>query len=312
MDRQPNTPLQVTDGQHAADGSSSAGSGPLVDRTPRYMAVLLVLCAVGFVASFSLQPDDPPVESLDNATFFADRASTTTTTAAVVTGAEVAQTEATIEAVEPEWPRLLPEPGAGTLIATSLEPMTAIEVWAGPDDAVPSLWQLAIPTEFGGPRTFLVLSETEDWVEVKVPVRPNGSTGWVRKSDVSFTLSTMRIEVDVSDRTVVILDGDTPVFETVGAVGRDAYPTPVGEWFLRDAIAWDPNSVYGPWVLALSAFSEQIDEINGGQAVVALHGTSQPDKLGSAVSLGCVRLSNDDITTVASLVPVGSPVIITA
>ncbi|MEZ5230546.1 MAG: L,D-transpeptidase [Acidimicrobiales bacterium] len=84
----------------------------------------------------------------------------------------------------------------------------------------------------------------------------------------------------------------------------------MGEWFLRDAIPWDEQSVYGPWVLALSAFSEQIDEINGGQAVVALHGTSQPDKLGSAVSLGCVRLSNDDITIVASLVPVGSPVVI--
>lgn len=302
MNRQPKPP-------HDSPVSSRLG-----DRTPRYMAVLLVLCAVGFVASFSLRPDDPPIESLENATFFADQPSTTTTTAVVVTGAEIAESPAAQSAasVEPEWTRLMLEPGAGTLIATSLDPMTMIEIWAGPDDAVPSLWQLAIPTEFGGPRTFLVLSETEEWVEVKVPVRPNGSTGWVRKSDVSFTSSTMRIEVDVSDRTVVILDGETPVFEAVGAVGREAYPTPVGEWFLRDAIAWDPDSVYGPWVLALSAFSEQIDEINGGQAVVALHGTSQPDKLGSAVSLGCVRLSNDDITTVASLVPVGSPVIISA
>lgn len=283
-------------------------AGQTVDRTPRYVAALLMLCVVGFVASFSLQPDDPPVESLENATFFADQPATTTTTAPVVTGADITATPTT----EPEWTPLLPAAGDGTLIATSLQPDTMIEIWAGPDDTVASLWQLAIPTEFGGPRTFLVLSETEHWVEVKVPVRPNGSTGWVRKDDVSFSSSSMRIEVDVSDRTVVVFDGDTPVFETVGAVGKEAYPTPVGEWFLRDAIAWDPNSVYGPWVLALSAFSEQIDEINGGQAVVALHGTSQPDKLGSAVSLGCVRLSNDDITTVASLVPVGSPVIISA
>ncbi len=201
-------------------------------------------------------------------------------------------------------------PDDGVLIATSLDPATSIDVWSQPDDSSVPQWQLAIPTEFGGPRTFLVIGELEGWVEVKVPVRPNGSTGWVRKSDVGFATTTMRIEVDVSDRLITIYDGDTIVFETVGAVGREAYPTPIGEWYLRDVIPWDEQSVYGPWVMALSAFSEQIDEINGGQAVVALHGTSQPDKLGSAVSLGCVRLSNDDITTVASLVPVGSPVVI--
>ena len=136
-------------------------------------------------------------------------------------------------------------------------------------------------------------------------------TGFIRFAPICLLLAG---QVHASEPFTAVVrsvyDGDTIVFETVGAVGREAYPTPIGEWYLRDVIPWDEQSVYGPWVMALSAFSEQIDEINGGQAVVALHGTSQPDKLGSAVSLGCVRLSNDDITTVASLVPAGSPVVI--
>ncbi len=299
------------------NGNRTPTSAPtFARRGPRLVAIGMVVVAAAFLASFTLTPDQPPVESLENATFFADQptadqptadqATTVTTAPAVVRGDELETT--TI----PEWQRLVPDADDGVLIATSLEPLTMIEVWGGPDDSVVSQWQLAVPTEFGGLRNFLVLSETEDWVEVKVPVRPNGSTGWLRKADVSFTTTAIRVEVDVSDRLITVFDGDTVVFETVGAVGRDEYPTPIGEWFLRDVIPWDENSVYGPWVMALSAFSEQIDEINGGQAVVALHGTSQPDKLGSAVSLGCVRMSNDDITTVASLVPVGSPVIIRA
>ncbi len=285
-------------------------------RAPKVVAVVMALAAIAFLASFTVGGDEPLEESLDNATFFADQPASATTTTAVATP-PVSSTlvrEATLfSETTPEpmaWSRLMPAEGDGVLIATSLEPSTMIEVWPSPDDAAVSAWQLAVPTEFGGLRNFLVIGESEDWVHVKVPVRPNGSTGWIRKADVTFTTTTMRIEVDVSDRLITVYDGDTAVFETVGAVGRDAYPTPTGEWFLRDAIPWDENSVYGPWVLALSAFSEQIDEINGGQAVVALHGTSQPDKLGSAVSLGCVRLSNNDITTVASLVPVGTPVII--
>ncbi len=269
-------------------------------RVPAIIAAVMAVAAVAFLASFTLNPAEPDEESLENATFFADQPATTTTTAPEPT------TTSTV--VAPDWQRLMPDDGV--LIATSLDPATSIDVWSQPDDSSVPQWQLAIPTEFGGPRTFLVIGELEDWVEVKVPVRPNGSTGWVRKSDVGFATTTMRIEVDVSDRLITVYDGDTIVFETVGAVGREAYPTPIGEWYLRDVIPWDEQSVYGPWVMALSAFSEQIDEINGGQAVVALHGTSQPDKLGSAVSLGCVRLSNDDITTVASLVPVGSPVVI--
>lgn len=42
----------------------------------------------------------------------------------------------------------------------------------------------------------------------------------------------------------------------------------------------------------------------------AIHGTNQPETVGRAVSHGCVRLRNEDITKLYAMVPVGTPVYI--
>lgn len=42
----------------------------------------------------------------------------------------------------------------------------------------------------------------------------------------------------------------------------------------------------------------------------AIHGTNNPSSIGRSVSHGCVRLRNEDIATLYSLVPVGTPVFI--
>jgi hypothetical protein len=42
----------------------------------------------------------------------------------------------------------------------------------------------------------------------------------------------------------------------------------------------------------------------------ALHGTDEPNSIGSSVSHGCVRLRNEDIETLYQMVPVGTPVYI--
>lgn len=196
-----------------------------------------------------------------------------------------------------------------TLVATvSAEGREHIDIYDAPASDGAVAWQLSTTTEFDGPRVFRVIGETQDWVQVSVPVRPNGSVGWIPKSGTQFSSTTLAMTIDLSDRQVIVTDGETVVFQATGAVGQDRYATPVGEFYIRDSFAWDPTSVYGPYVMALSAFSEHIDEINGGEAVIALHGTNRPGRLGQAVSLGCVRLSNDDITTLAHLVPLGTPV----
>jgi lipoprotein-anchoring transpeptidase ErfK/SrfK len=46
--------------------------------------------------------------------------------------------------------------------------------------------------------------------------------------------------------------------------------------------------------------------------VIGLHGTSQPSSIGHDVSSGCIRLRNADITRLARLLPLGTPVRILA
>jgi lipoprotein-anchoring transpeptidase ErfK/SrfK len=53
-----------------------------------------------------------------------------------------------------------------------------------------------------------------------------------------------------------------------------------------------------------------LSEFAGGDGQIGIHGTNVPASIGEAVSHGCVRVPNDVITTLATTVPVGTPVTI--
>lgn len=194
-----------------------------------------------------------------------------------------------------------------TMVAHLRPDRSLASIWHSPAD-VDATWHLSAVDEFGSPRVFRVLERAGSWLHVQVPVRPNEASGWIRLVDVELTTVGHRIEIDLSERTLTVFDGEEVVVRSAAAIGRSGTPTPTGSFYLRSAFAWDPDSVYGPYVLALSAFSESIETINGGDAVVAIHGTQRPDQLGQAVSLGCVRLDNDSITELAGMVAPGTPV----
>ncbi len=194
----------------------------------------------------------------------------------------------------------------GSTLATALLQDGEVQVYDSPDGE--ATWNLSVPTEFGGLRHFLVVGQDGDWLQVQVPVRPNGTTGWIHSSSVTVSNINHRVQVDLSDRSVIVWENDVIVLDTTGAVGRESAPTPLGSFYIRDIFEWNAESAYGPWVLALSSYSETIDQINGGDAVVAIHGTNDPWSVGKAVSLGCIRLDNDMVTALAHLVGPGTPI----
>jgi lipoprotein-anchoring transpeptidase ErfK/SrfK len=49
---------------------------------------------------------------------------------------------------------------------------------------------------------------------------------------------------------------------------------------------------------------------NGRDTLYRIHGTSEPQSIGQAVSSGCIRLFNQDIIDLFNRVPVGTPVIV--
>lgn len=156
------------------------------------------------------------------------------------------------------------------------------------------------------PLTFLIKDEptTDDcqWMEVYLPERPNFSTGWVKRADVEVEAHSYRVEVNLSDFNLKAYEGDKLVLDVPVGVGEENHPTPGGTYYITELLQPpDPNGTYGPYAFGLSGHSEKLESFNGGKAQLGIHGTNQPDKIGTNVSSGCIRLHNEDITTLANL-----------
>ncbi len=168
------------------------------------------------------------------------------------------------------------------------------------------------PTWEGLPLVFLVQQRQGDWLEVQLNTRPNQTTAWVRAADVSLRTVTHRIVVSLGARSLTVYDGQTPVMEAPVAIGTSSTPTPRGSYYIDGAVRTpDPTGVYGPYQVSVAAFSEVLMSFGSGVGQIAFHGTNAPSLVGSAVSNGCLRMSNADITRLANTVPIGTPVQIT-
>lgn len=166
------------------------------------------------------------------------------------------------------------------------------------------------------PVVFLVKDLTEgDRIEVYLPVRPNGSVGWVDTADVVVSRVTHRIEVRLSDHRLRVFDGDKVVADEAVGVGRTDRPTPGGVYYLKELLQPpNPNGVYGSYAYGLSGFSNVLQEFNGGTGVIGIHGTNDPGAIGGDVSSGCIRLENAAIERLVNEIglPLGTPVEILA
>ena len=155
-------------------------------------------------------------------------------------------------------------------------------------------------------------SRPEGWVQVLLPIRPNGSAGWVQESEVSLVENSFRIEIDRASHELRIYERGQLVSTTEVAIGTGETPTPVGSFYIHDLLQPpDPDGPYGSFAYGLSGFSEELQEFNGGNGVVGIHGTNEPSTIGSDVSHGCVRVTNEFIEEMTGSIPLGSPVYIT-
>lgn len=170
----------------------------------------------------------------------------------------------------------------------------------------------------GYPTVFGVLAAVLDadceavWYHVQLPIRPNGSTGYVRASAVELATVKMRIRVDLSDRRLELFKGGKRILEAPVAIGAAITPTPPGKYYVNQRlVAPDPWGPFGPAAIGISGFSPVLQEWTQG-GPLAIHGTNDPGSIGAAASHGCVRVQNDILTLLFRKVPAGTPVVITA
>ncbi len=133
--------------------------------------------------------------------------------------------------------------------------------------------------------------------------------GWVRASDVQLTPNPYHMQVRLADHKITVFQGTNSIYEGQVAIGASDTPTPPGRYYTRILIqAPDPNTVYGPFAYGLSAHSEVLNEYNGGDAEVGVHGNNDTSVLGKSVTHGCIRMDNDEITKLSKVLPLGTPV----
>lgn len=264
--------------------SVSVPRGP---RRPRRARTSIVLAASLVVTAIACGNADPPDLGEEAAPTTTEAPTTTTTTTAASFTTTVVTTAA-----------------------------TSVEVFAAPDDPEPALTVekpgpgLQAPAD---PLAFVVQAEQDDWVQVQVPVRPNGTTGWIRAEGLETATTDLRMEVSLGWHTFKLFDGDELLMDAPVAIGAEDSPTPVGTFFTTTLMQGYPQpSAYGIAAIGLSGFSEVLESFSGGPPQIAIHGTYDEAKLGTNVSNGCIRVSNADIQRIIDQLPqhLGVPVVI--
>jgi lipoprotein-anchoring transpeptidase ErfK/SrfK len=178
--------------------------------------------------------------------------------------------------------------------------------------------RLKSPTTSGAALVFLVDGRKVrgERLPVHLPVRPNGSRGWVRAADVRLASNDYRITVDLAERTLAFERRGEVEWSTPIAVGRRAMPTPSGRYYVKELLMpseEDDEELYGPFALGLSGYTDSpgAADFRGGDGALAIHGTNDPSSIGQRVSHGCIRVPNDVVTFLASTLPMGTPVDVT-
>ena len=172
--------------------------------------------------------------------------------------------------------------------------------------------RLRFLTEDGLPEVYPVLSARRDsagrnWLQVRVPKRPNGRTGWVLDEMLSSSLYIVRTLLVVDRRALraTLFRSGKKIWSARVGIGKSGTPTPRGQFWIRERLR-GLGGTYGPWAFGTSAYSSLSDWPGGG--VVGIHGTNQPRLIPGRPSHGCIRVRNDKIRRLARLMPIGTPV----
>jgi len=117
-----------------------------------------------------------------------------------------------------------------------------------------------------------------------------------------------RIVVSLTDRKLVLMEGQRALKTYDVAVGKAATPSPEGKFTVAtqvanptyygfgQMVAPGPNNPVGTRWIGLSAKG------------YGIHGTNAPKSIGRAASHGCIRMRNKDVEELFTLVTIGAPV----
>jgi len=209
-----------------------------------------------------------------------------------------------------------PEPLRASPHRSSWAPVrAAATARSAPDARARVVAPVAMATPEDTTNIVLVLARRADrsgrlWVKVRLATLPNSRTGWVPRSALGgYGSVETRLVVDLRRLTATLLRRGRPIFRARVGVGRAQWPTPRGEFYVRNRLTKFAGATYGPLAFGTSARSTHLTDWPDG-AFIGIHGTDEPQLIPGRVSHGCIRMRNADILKLARLMPIGTPLTI--
>jgi lipoprotein-anchoring transpeptidase ErfK/SrfK len=209
----------------------------------------------------------------------------------------------------------LPVPLSLGNVSRSAVVLRPVYARARPSTAAPVITRVGTLTEEYAPNMVLALESIHDaawtlWVRVRLPILPNNSTGWVPRSSLGpLRVARTRLVVDRAFFAATLFRDGRAIFRTRVGVGRADWPTPRGEFYVRELLTNFGDPFYGPAAFGTSAKSPVPTGYFAG-AFIGIHGTNAPELIPGRISHGCIRLRNEAILRLVKLMPLGTPVTI--
>lgn len=150
-------------------------------------------------------------------------------------------------------------------------------------------------------------TDGQPWLKLSLPMRPNGTIGWIPATQASIAPTHNKIVVNRARRRLYIYHDGKFVYETIVAIGAPGRETPLGHFYVMARFVPD-DPFLGVFAVETSAYSRLTEWPGGG--IVGIHGTSMPQLLGQAVSHGCIRVSNNAALMLKRYALLGTPIAI--
>lgn len=154
------------------------------------------------------------------------------------------------------------------------------------------------------------ISDDGRWGRVELPYVWPRREGWIRLAGLTRQTTRLRVEVDLSEHLVTVRKFGKVLFRAPGATGASSSPTPVGDYFVTDRVAFPAGSSLGSFAFGISGIQPRLPAGWSGGNQLAIHGTNNPSSIGRSASAGCIRVSESTLDRLRRLLIYGTPVIV--
>jgi L,D-transpeptidase catalytic domain len=213
--------------------------------------------------------------------------------------------------------------GPGKIVYKRLSDLRGASVWAYPQGeaavrATPSphaatVGRLRLLTFDDQAELYVVLASARlpsgaSWLQIEVPGRPNGRTGWVPRAALG-TLNHVDswLRVDEETLTATLYRAGRVVFSARVGIGKPGTVTPKGNFYVLEKLRTLNAPVYGPVAIGTSAYAPTLSEWPGG-GVVGIQGTNEPQLIPGRPSHGCIRMRDADVARLWAMIGLGTPI----